>query len=35
MSDLSNDNGGSGLQINKFVFWASAGLVVFFVASPC
>ena len=21
MSDLSNDNGGSGLQINKFVFW--------------
>ena len=30
MSESTND---SGLQINKFVFWASAGLVVLFVAT--
>ena len=31
MSESSNDN--SRLQVNTFVFWASAGLVVFFVTA--
>ena len=32
MNDPSDDGRGSGLQINAFVFWASASLVVLFVA---